>query len=73
MPYRTGEKPSGLEHARWRVSFFRSILKTHLDIAPSWRDAAWQENEALYRRRLQVSEEELRRVEKTGLYSGACL
>jgi hypothetical protein len=51
-----------LEHARWRVSFFRSILESHLILPPQWRDADWQEKEDLYRKRHMAAESELERL-----------
>jgi hypothetical protein len=53
----------GLEHAKWRASFFRSLYAAHVAIASNWRDAAWHEKEALYKARLKVAEQGLQQLE----------
>ncbi|OAI55592.1 hypothetical protein AYO49_05395 [Verrucomicrobiaceae bacterium SCGC AG-212-N21] len=51
-----------LEHARWRVAFFRSILESHLILPQQWRDEDWHEKEDLYRKRHMAAESELARL-----------
>jgi hypothetical protein len=53
-----------LDHAQWRVGYFRSILDRHLAIPAQERREDWAEKEELHRGRLQAAVDELERLEK---------
>lgn len=53
-----------LEHARWRVSYFRSIYQSRVMLAShSLDDKVAEEKKNLFAKRLAVAEEELLRLE----------
>lgn len=53
-----------LDHARSRVSFFKSLVDFHLRTAPEFRLEGWEEKADLLRRRCAVAEDALRRLER---------
>ena len=52
-----------VDHARWRVSFLRSIVESHRAMSFKWRDRAWKEKDDEYIHRLNAAESEFERLE----------
>ena len=49
-----------VEHARWRVSFLKSLLASHE--AMPWKVSSWEAKAADYRTRIAEAEKELARL-----------